>query len=114
MKKAFLILMTYFMLSCNTDESNVKEFTDIYYDILMIREKYLDTNIANPKIADLLKKYGYDEQSFKEYSYEIFSKNPQMFTAIIDSVRNKAERNLLEFGKERQRKLDSINQQNNQ
>jgi hypothetical protein len=68
----------------------------------------MDTAVANPKVRMILKKYGYDDESFKNYSMELFTKNPQAFTAVIDSVRLKAEKKLMDFGKERTRKQDSI------
>ena len=107
----FLSTLSILILSCQSDESKINEFKDIYFDILMVREKYQDTAIANPKVREVLKKYGFTELSFRDYSMELFSNNPQAFTQVIDSVKTKAERKLVDFGKERM-KLDSANKKN--
>lgn len=94
MKKYYLIFSLLFILlvSCDNKKSKISEFSDIYYDILLIREREQDTTIANPLVRELLNKYGYDEQSFQQYSMELFTNDRQNFTKIIDSVRLKAER----------------------
>ena len=109
MKTILIFVISLFILSCNSEENQVNEFKDIYFDILKIREKEPDTAKANPLVRKLLNDYGYNEESFRQYSMELYSKNPQAFTAVIDSVRTKAEKDLLEYGKERQRLLDSTN-----
>jgi hypothetical protein len=73
----------------------------------MVREKFQDTAIANPKVREILKKYGYNDETFKEHSMELFSENPENFTKIIDSVKTKTERLLMEYGKEKLKKIDS-------
>ena len=97
------------LISCQNESSQIEEYSNIYFEILMIREKFQDTTEANPKVRKLLSDYGYTESSFGKYSMELYSNNPQAFTTVIDSVKNRAERQLLEFGRERQRILDSTN-----
>lgn len=109
MKTILIFVISLFIISCNSEENQVNEFKDIYFDILKIREKEPDTAKANPLVRKLLNDYGYNEESFRQYSMELYSKNPQAFTAVIDSVRTRAEKDLLEYGKERQRLLDSTN-----
>ncbi len=110
MKKLFYVLLIniFLLISCDSDNSKINKIKDIYYDILIIRGKFLDTSEANPKVREVLEKYGFDEKSFQNYSMEMFSDNPQLFTAVIDSVRQKAEKNLLDYGKEKIKAQDSI------
>ena len=112
MRTTLILFIALIFISCNSEESKVNEFKDIYFDILKIREKEPDTTKANPLVRKLLNDYGYNEESFRQYSMELYSKNPQAFTAVIDSVRTKAEKDLIEYGKERQRLLDSTNKAN--
>ena len=109
MKISILLFFASIILicSCQSDESKINEFKDIYFDILMVREKYQDTAIANPKVREVLIKYGYDDLSFQAHSMDLFKNNPQAFTAVIDSVRQKAEKKLIEYGKEKMRRMDS-------
>lgn len=109
MKTIYILIISLLIISCDSDENRVNEFRDIYFEILKIREKEPDTIKANPLVRKLLNDYGYNEESFRNYSMELYSKNPEAFTAVIDSVRAKAERDLIEYGNERTKLLDSIN-----
>ncbi|HRP01395.1 MAG TPA: hypothetical protein PLE30_01995 [Candidatus Kapabacteria bacterium] len=96
MRKIVLLIFAIFVLfSCeNKNEGKIKEFTDIYYNILLIREKYPDTALANPQVKQLLNKYGYNQKSFQDASFEIFENDKMLFTKMIDSVRKKAEQEI--------------------
>lgn len=109
MKKILLSFILILFISCSSQEEQVNKFRDIYYEILMIREKQQDTAIANPMVRKLLSEYGYTEMTFKDYSMELFRNDPQLFTIIIDSIRTLAEKNLIDFGKEKMKLMDSTN-----
>lgn len=111
MKRIVLMLLVMLTcLSCNNDEKKINEFSDLYYEILLIREKFPNTATANPQIRKFLADKGFSESKFRTYSMELFRNDPKLFTSVIDSVRMRAERNFIEYGKERQRLLDSSNQ----
>lgn len=93
MKKIVLILsMLLFIISCDEiDDSRIYKYSDIYYQILLVREKFQDTAIANPKVNEILSKNGYNQKTFQNESFELFEKDKNLFTKMIDSVRRKAE-----------------------
>ncbi len=104
MNKLILMLSFVFVLfGCqNQDDTKLSKYSEIYYNILLIREQYPDTAVANPKIIELLNKYGYNQKTFQDDSFELFDKDRVLFTKMIDSVRKKAE---LEI--EKNKKLNS-------
>lgn len=93
MKKIILIISILIVLSsCDEqDDPQIYQYSEIYYNILLIREKFADTAIANPKVNELLSKYGYNQKTFQTESFELFEKDKALFTKMIDSVRRKAE-----------------------
>lgn len=92
MKKIVLILTMILFISCDEiDDSRIYKYSEIYYQILLVREKYQDTAIANPKVNDILTKNGYNQKTFQNESFELFEKDKNLFTKMIDSVRRKAE-----------------------
>lgn len=99
MKKIiFLLLLLFILSSCEEHlDSNIYKYSEIYYNILLIREKFPDTAIANPKVTELLAKHGYNQKSFQTESFELFEKDKTLFTKMIDSVRKKAEQEIKEL-----------------
>lgn len=92
MKILSILLILLFLSACqNESEKDIYKYSEIYYNILLIREKHPDTAIANPKVVDLLKKNGYNQKTFQDESFELFEKDKTLFTKMIDSVRKKAE-----------------------
>jgi hypothetical protein len=91
MEKIIFIVMILFVFACNNKKDELHKYGDIYYEILQIREKYSDTSIANPKVRELLSKYGYSEEQFLNESVKLFSKDRILYTKMIDSIKRKAE-----------------------
>ena len=92
--KNIILSVIFLLLFIACDELNDEEiykYSEIYYNILVIREKFPDTAVANPKVIELLAKNGYNQQSFQKASFELFEKDKTLFTKMIDSVRKKAE-----------------------
>ncbi|MDQ1266144.1 MAG: hypothetical protein QG635_1296 [Bacteroidota bacterium] len=86
----FILLLTILISSgCSGDNSDIKKFTDTYMDILIAREKYVDS-IANIKIKEILVKHGYSEKSFKMEFQELTRQYPDKMMMIIDSIRRKS------------------------
>lgn len=112
MKYLLLITTIIVLISCNSSDEELTKFKDIYFEILVIREKHQDTSEANPMVRKLLQDNGFNEHSFRDYSMDIYNEDPHRFTVIIDSIRAKAEKKLTDFGKERMKTLDSTNKAN--
>lgn len=78
------ILAVFVLLSgCSRTE---ERFIAAYRDILIVREMYPDTAVANPKVREILKQYGFTKEEFREIYFEM-AKNPRRFQAILDSLR---------------------------
>ncbi len=91
MKTVMAIAGILLLMACETDSSRLERYTDIYFDIMIAKESYLDSALAANSVDSILDSYGYDIQSFEKESYELFSKNRRYFTTMIDSVRKRAE-----------------------
>lgn len=91
--------------SCFLWDGDDENFMNVYKEILIVREKFPDTSLANPKVRDIYLKYGYSEQSFRE-TYEHYAKtNPEHLLEMIDSVRSAAKIDLVkEMELEKKRK----------
>lgn len=91
MKITIVIAILLFLMACESDSSRLEKYTDIYFDIMVAKETYLDSALAAKAVDSILSRYGYDILSFEKESYELFSKNRRYFTTMIDSVRKRAE-----------------------
>lgn len=94
MKKIIFIILLLLIFACNDNKDDLHKYGDIYFEILQIREKYSDTAIANPKVRELLLKYGYTEEQFLDESIKLFSKDRILYTKMIDSIKRKAEQEM--------------------
>jgi hypothetical protein len=93
-----LFLIVSFSYSCSFFEDDKEKFTETYREILIIREMYKDSARVNKEIEKLFEKNGYNWQSFDE-EYNQFKVNPEVFMEIMDSVRERNQRELIEFRK---------------
>lgn len=84
--------------SCSFFEKDKEKFIDTYREIVIIREMYTDTSKVNKEINKLFEKNGYDWDSFTD-DYYSFVENPQEFLEIMDSVRERNQRELVKFRK---------------
>lgn len=97
-KILLLFLMALISYSCSFFEDDKEKFTETYREILIIREMYRDSARVNKEIGKLFEKNGYDWQSFDE-EYNQLKDNPDVFMEIMDSVRERNQRELIEFRK---------------
>jgi|GEM_PF-2322362 len=89
MKKIILCIGVLLSLGC-TDKSDDKKFYDIldtYKNILITREQFQDTAVANPKILKILESKGYTEPSFRKELFELISKDKEKYTLLLDSLK---------------------------
>ncbi len=98
MQKSILLpLISFLMLwSCSFFEKDKDKFIDTYREILIIREMYTDSARVNKEIVKLFDKYSYDWDSFTE-DYNSYKEDPQVFMEIMDSVRERNQRELNKF-----------------
>ncbi len=98
MQKSILLpLISFLMLwSCSFFEKDKVKFIDTYREILIIREMYTDSARVNKEIVKLFDKYSYDWDSFTE-DYNSYKEDPQVFMEIMDSVRERNQRELNKF-----------------
>jgi hypothetical protein len=97
-KYSIIIYIITFFYSCSFFEDDKEKFTETYREILIIREMYRDTARVSKEIGELFEKNGYDWQSFNE-EYNQFKENPEVIMEIMDSVRERNQRELIKFRK---------------
>lgn len=110
-----LLAVILIIMACNNSKEKATNYTNAYYEVLITRESISDTAKANPIVRDILKKYGYTEPDFRAESIKLFNDDPKGFTKIIDSVRKRAESEMIKKeNKEKieKDKLDSLNVSN--
>ncbi len=96
MKKRLLLLIALLSVtlnSCFLFEDKKEKFIETYREILIIRELYPDSAKAGKEIDKLYESNGYDRESFID-DYTDFKSNPEEFMAIMDSVRERNQREL--------------------
>lgn len=101
------ILFIVFLAACESEDSRIQRYTDIYYDIMVAKETYLDSALAAGAIDSIMKHYGYDISTFEKESYELFMKDRKNFTTIIDSVRKRAEAEMRAILSEKEKARDT-------
>jgi hypothetical protein len=84
------------LYSCSFFEDDKDKFIETYRELLIIREMYKDTSRVNKEIGKLFEKNGYDWNSFTE-EYNSYKEKPETFMQIMDSVRERNQRELLEY-----------------
>lgn len=77
--------------SCSKWTNDDEIFVNTYTEILITREQFPDTTIANKKVAELLKRNGFTEISFRQRFQEL-SQKPERLRQILDTARNRARR----------------------
>lgn len=91
MKKIIITLSIFLItMACSEDNSDKSHFFDIYKNILLVREQYPDTSVANPKVREILEKNGYTTLTFKNKFMEI-SQDREEFIKMMDSIKTKVK-----------------------
>lgn len=76
------------IVACSNEDTDIERFSNAYREILIVREQYADTSIANPKVRDVLDKYGYTEETFWQESQDLLKKDRNRLSIMIDSMRS--------------------------
>ncbi|MBI5325160.1 MAG: hypothetical protein HZB41_07815 [Ignavibacteriae bacterium] len=74
---SFVLLFTY----CSHTDEDRERFISTYKDILIARERYQDTTVANAEVKKVYKKNKYTEQTFFE-DWKYYVKDPQDFLVM--------------------------------
>lgn len=92
MKYFFCLL--FLIVSCTESSNNLEEkFISTYKEILMVRQTYPDTTIANPKVDSLLKANNYTEEEFRSEMFSLMKDNKELLK-VLDSLRNEINKDL--------------------
>lgn len=67
-----------------------EHFAKVYTEILILREQYLDTTTANPKVRTLLQQNGFSEQQFRE-TYSRYAARPERLRQLLDTARTRIQ-----------------------
>lgn len=101
----FVILMT--SVSCGDSTAKMNRFANAYYEILIAREQYQDSLIANKKVAEVLQKFGFSQEEFAKESFRLYNEDQLVLTKMIDSLRKKAEKEINDLSRKKLKSLDS-------
>ena len=108
MKRILIITMsTILFISCDIFEDDYDDFINAYKNILVIREKFKNDSVkAEQEIQSIYEEFGFTAESFKEEYFNLANEKPRRFYELIDSIRESAKRELIEYhektGKENQ------------
>jgi len=100
MKKILLLLCASFILfiACSHSDDDKERFIRTYKEILIARERYQDTTIANAEVKKTYKKNQYTEQTFFE-DWKYYVKDPKEFLIMMDTIRSRAQQELIKLDK---------------
>lgn len=83
----FTIIISISSISCDDKAEIDENILATYKEILIIRESEKNTELANSKIQEILKKHNLTENEFRNYLMENMKENKK-FISMIDSLRN--------------------------
>jgi hypothetical protein len=88
---SFVAILLVLCLSCSRWSNDDEQFVRAYTEVLIAREQFPDTSLANSKVAAILKQHGFTELSFRQRFQDLIAK-PDRLRTILDSARNRARR----------------------
>jgi hypothetical protein len=78
-------------VACSRWSNDDEQFVRAYTEVLIAREQYTDTTLANGKVAAILKQHGFTELSFRK-RFQDLTATPDRLRQILDSARSRARR----------------------
>jgi hypothetical protein len=93
MKKLFILifLSIIFIISCSDSKEQKERFIKTYKEILIARERFSDTAIANTEVRKAFRRHNYSEQTFFE-DWQHYTSNPKEFLVMMDTIRSRAQK----------------------
>lgn len=112
-----LIALSLIISACSEDTNKYERYTNTYYQVLIAREIFTDSTVANKEIRKVLAENGYTDKQFAEETYRIFQEDQKTLTTIIDSLRKRVIRDTDSLQKEKMKEMfkksaDSANKAN--
>lgn len=101
------IIALFFLVACSRWSNDDETFVRTYTEIIIIREQYPDTALANTKVAAILRQNGFTEASFRQRFRDLAEK-PERLRQILDTARNRARR----IGEDEQKKEQKAEEKN--
>ena len=86
-----LVMLVVFCAACSRWSNDDEQFVRAYTEVLITREQFPDTALANGKVAGILKQHGFTELSFRK-RFQDLTTTPDRLRQILDSARNRARR----------------------
>ena len=90
----YFISVCILFIACSHSNEDKERFMKCYKEILVARERYQDTSIANAEVKKTYKRNKYNEQQFFE-DWKYYTQDPQEFLIMMDTIRTRAQRELL-------------------
>ena len=81
-----IIIILFSFSSCDNQNDIDPNILETYKEILLVRESTKDTELANAKVQDILKKHNLTEAEFREILL-VNMKDNKVFIKMIDSLR---------------------------
>ena len=100
MTRFSLLFCSVFILfiACSHSDDDRERFIRTYKDILIARERYKDTSVANTEVKKAYKKNQYTEQTFFE-DWKYYTQDPKEFLMMMDTIRSRAQQDLMRLDK---------------
>lgn len=100
MKRFSLLICSvcFLFIACSHSDDDKERFIRTYKEILIARERYQDTSVANAEVKKSYKKNQYTEQTFFE-DWKYYTKDPKEFLVMMDTIRSRAQQELIKLEK---------------
>lgn len=85
-------------MACSHSDKDKERFMRCYKEILVARERYQDTTIANAEVIKTYRRNKYSEEQFFE-DWRYYTQDPEEFIIMMDSIRTRAQRELMKLEK---------------
>ena len=97
-----VIILSFFLVQCSLFDDGKEEFIETYKEILIVRYQEPDSAKANKLVKEIIERNGYTEEKFKQKFFEYANDNPEEFRVILDSLRERIKREIVESESELQ------------
>ncbi|MCI0474502.1 MAG: hypothetical protein L0Y76_13045 [Ignavibacteria bacterium] len=87
-------------IACSHTDDDKERFIRTYKEILVSRERFQDTTVANAEVKKAYKKNQYTEQTFFE-DWKYYTQDPKEFLIMMDTIRSRAQKELIKLEKEK-------------
>jgi hypothetical protein len=86
------------LIACSHSDDDKERFIRTYKEILIARERFEDTVLANTEVKKAYKRNQYTEQTFFE-DWKYYTEDPKEFLIMMDTIRSRAQQDLIKLDK---------------